>query len=228
MPTPVYKFRNVQNNGIWPVGGTYTLEVWVWYPDLSPALPPLDILNAMRYVGGLEIGNKVLLPADYILPPEQPPYIFVELDETGTEGVEIVGLGEEGDYETGFWQEVQVHISEGTPLGGYKFVYRGLSGVNVGGYWVWSVYDYQTQYIEIALADSIPPPPDPIIPPVPEEDPEVVNDDLFWIPGHWDGDVYTPPTWGETPGNYVAAGGGRYNQNLVVAGRNLVYYEEFS
>jgi len=57
--------------------------------------------------------------------------------------------------------------------------------------------------------------------------PDDYDDDLHWVPGEWDGDEYTPPHWDEIPGNYVAAGGGRFNQNLVVAGNNKIYYEDY-
>ena len=67
-------------------------------------------------------------------------------------------------------------------------------------------------------------PPELIVPARPDD----YDEDLIWVPGEWDGDDYTPPAWDDIPGNYAAAGGGRYNQNLVAVGHNLVYYEEFS
>lgn len=61
------------------------------------------------------------------------------------------------------------------------------------------------------------------------------NPDDFWIPGKWDGDIYTPPEWkdtpyewggGSTPLRYFATGGGRWGIQLVAVGHGLVYYEE--
>jgi len=68
-----------------------------------------------------------------------------------------------------------------------------------------------------------------ILPPdlITETRPVDYDPDLVWVPGEWDGDEYTPPHWDEIPGNYVAAGGGRFNQNLVVAGNNKIYYEDY-
>jgi hypothetical protein len=71
-------------------------------------------------------------------------------------------------------------------------------------------------------------PPEPVEPTIPDYRPGDYDDDLYWVPGKWTDDVYTPGHWDEAPLSIVAAGGGRWNQNLVVAGHNLIYYEEFS
>jgi len=51
------------------------------------------------------------------------------------------------------------------------------------------------------------------------------ENDYYWQPGVWNGDVYTDPSWGS---GYVATGGGRWGRNLVVAGHGLVYYEDYT
>jgi len=67
-------------------------------------------------------------------------------------------------------------------------------------------------------------PPDPLEP-FPPSCCSVVENDSFWQPGVWSGDVYTDPYWGS---GYVATGGGRWGRQLVVAGDNSVYYEELT
>jgi len=56
--------------------------------------------------------------------------------------------------------------------------------------------------------------------------PDAYDPDLSWLPGDWTDDVYTSPKWG-TSSDYVATGGGRWGQNLVVAGNKKIYYEAF-
>jgi hypothetical protein len=46
--------------------------------------------------------------------------------------------------------------------------------------------------------------------------------DLYRQPGSYAGAVFTPPDWDT---DHVTAGGGRWNQQLVVIGKSLVYYE---
>jgi hypothetical protein len=58
--------------------------------------------------------------------------------------------------------------------------------------------------------------------PFPSARPDDYNPDFFWQPDNWTGDTYVPSDWG--PG-YVATGGGRWGQQLVVVGKDLVYYE---
>ena len=70
------------------------------------------------------------------------------------------------------------------------------------------------------------PPPD--LPSFPDTRPDDYDPDLIWTPGDWDGDTYVPPEWSEPEGIYVAAGGGRWCQNLVVAGNQKIYYEDYS
>jgi len=56
--------------------------------------------------------------------------------------------------------------------------------------------------------------------------PDDYDPDLPWLPDEWDGDTYTPSDWGDST-DYVATGGGRWGQNLVVAGNKKIYYEAF-
>ncbi|MHC4625066.1 MAG: hypothetical protein ACYS4W_14325 [Planctomycetota bacterium] len=59
----------------------------------------------------------------------------------------------------------------------------------------------------------------------PPSRPDGYDPDLIWTPGEWtDPSTYVDPGWGTT---YVATGGGRWGQNLVAAGNNLIYYEAF-
>jgi len=58
--------------------------------------------------------------------------------------------------------------------------------------------------------------------------PDDYDPDLIWTPGEWDGEDYTPSAWDSPEGVYVAAGGGRWGQNLVVAGNQKIYYEDYS
>jgi hypothetical protein len=59
--------------------------------------------------------------------------------------------------------------------------------------------------------------------------PDVYDPDFIWVPGEWDGDDYTPPAWG-SPGDsvYISTGGGRWQQQLVAIGNNLVYIEDLT
>ena len=57
----------------------------------------------------------------------------------------------------------------------------------------------------------------------PPSRPDDYNPDDIWQPGDWtDPDTYVPGDWGS---GYVATGGGRWGQNLVVAGNQKIYYE---
>jgi len=59
----------------------------------------------------------------------------------------------------------------------------------------------------------------------PNERPADYDPDKIWTPD--EDDAYADPTW-QDPGysNYQAAGGGRWGQQLVVAGKGLIYYED--
>jgi hypothetical protein len=56
----------------------------------------------------------------------------------------------------------------------------------------------------------------------PASRPAAYDPDLFWQPDNWTGNTYTPSVWGE---GFVTAGGGRWGQQLVAIGKDLVYYE---
>jgi len=56
--------------------------------------------------------------------------------------------------------------------------------------------------------------------------PDDYDEDATWVPGEWNGAVYTPPTWGDPgDGNLVASGGGRWNQQAIFVGNNKIYFE---
>lgn len=66
------------------------------------------------------------------------------------------------------------------------------------------------------------PPPDDLIS-FPPSRPDAYDPDLIWQPGEWTGPTtYVPGDWGA---GYVATGGGRWGQNLVVCGNKKIYYE---
>lgn len=71
--------------------------------------------------------------------------------------------------------------------------------------------------------------PQPLIPSLatfPSERPYGYDPDLFWQPGEWTGPTtYVSPLWGS---GYVATGGGRWGQNLVVCANKKIYYEPHS
>jgi hypothetical protein len=76
-------------------------------------------------------------------------------------------------------------------------------------------------YFQIRGTGSVPAP--QIINPFPAERPDDYDPDQTWQPGEWDGNDYTE---GEFATDYQAAGGGRWGQQLVVAGNDRVYYEQ--
>ena len=61
------------------------------------------------------------------------------------------------------------------------------------------------------------------LPTFPAERPVAYDPDDTWQPGEWDGEDYTD---GQFASNYQAAGGGRWGQQLVVAGNDRIYYEQ--
>ena len=95
----------------------------------------------------------------------------------------------------------------------------------------WRVYSYN-QWLDYANGDlyiasdewsfTIDPSYVPPITPFPPDCCSNTENDYFWQPGVWSGDVYTDPYWGS---GYVATGGGRWGRQLVVAGDNSVWYE---
>lgn len=113
------------------------------------------------------------------------------------------------DYELGFTQlsdDGGVNWNDRT-AGAFEFRDRGFE--------VWG------QDIVVPV-----PTPDDLISFPPSERPDDYDPDLFWQPGEWtDPNTYVSPSWGT---GYVATGGGRWGQNLVVAGNNKVYYEPFA
>ena len=79
--------------------------------------------------------------------------------------------------------------------------------------------------LTIALGTYLAPGQLPSLATFPSERPDAYDPDFFWQPGEWtDPTTYVPGDWG-TSTEYVATGGGRWGQNLVVAGNNKIYYE---
>jgi len=61
----------------------------------------------------------------------------------------------------------------------------------------------------------------------PSSRPVAYDEDKVWTPDNWTGEVYTPSEWSEPDGVYVSSGGGRFHEQLVVAGNQKIYYEAF-
>jgi hypothetical protein len=59
----------------------------------------------------------------------------------------------------------------------------------------------------------------------PTSRPSGYNPNFHWQPGVWAGGVYTGSFWDTS---YVATGGGRWGQQLVVAGNKQIWYEELA
>ena len=94
--------------------------------------------------------------------------------------------------------------------------------------WNWpSICPYFALYGDIVIPRD-PNRPDADTIPFPPSRPDDYDPDLIWTPDEWDGDTYVPPEWSDPEGIYVAAGGGRWCQNLVVAGNQKIYYEDYS
>jgi hypothetical protein len=92
----------------------------------------------------------------------------------------------------------------------------------------WALYSLNFEVLGVETRN--PARPDTDLPAYPPDRPDDYAPDSFWIPDEWDGDTYTPPEWSSDPipGRYFATGGGRWGQQLVVAGNNLVYYSELT
>ena len=91
--------------------------------------------------------------------------------------------------------------------------------------WSWDVTSYSFLYRNYDYAEGTAPPDDTI--PFPPVRPTPDYPDPWWIvppPYPVDPGPYVPPYWGPNP-IYKAAGGGRWNQQLVCVGKSLVYYE---
>ena len=91
----------------------------------------------------------------------------------------------------------------------------------------WS--SYGSYDMVVGLYGSVYVPPSPSEPAditdFPTTRPDGYDPDLIWTPDDWTDDVYTPSEWDEPAGNYTVAGGGRWGQNLIAVGKDLIYYE---
>ncbi|MBE3088318.1 MAG: hypothetical protein IMZ61_13865 [Planctomycetes bacterium] len=103
-------------------------------------------------------------------------------------------------------------VDDGSPFGYAATRYWRIDSIGIGGTTTGDVWVFTTRPVVFDL------------PPFPPVRPDDYDPDLPWVPGDWTPGPYTPPDWGDDT-IYVAAGGGRWNQQLVVAGHNLIYYE---
>jgi hypothetical protein len=219
-------FRNVQYHGVWVAGGTYSFEVWAKAVEtFSPQT--IHWWDLMPLPGNQYVGKSVLFQKDYEFPvPPLDKYGSSTFDPDAViENVEVVSESS-GNLTSGFWRLLEVEIPPDLPEGKYKLVHCYVYGYYDGS-WHWSGTSYEEYEITI-LPVGAQLPPEPVTPTIPDTRPVDYDNDLYWVPGEWVDDVYTPPHWDEAPLSIVAAGGGRWNQNLVVAGHNLIYYEEYS
>ena len=104
----------------------------------------------------------------------------------------------------------------GYSVNGQLIKYNGGWSIN-GGAYGGSGLIYQASGIEIPEGAPIP------LTDFPTDRPNAYDPDLTWQPGSWDGSDYTDD---EFASDYQAAGGGRWSQQLVVAGNDRIYYED--
>jgi hypothetical protein len=241
-------FRNVQNSGNWTAGNTYTFEA---YYIADKVQHPLGYPSWEWFYGYYQkYGDGYALPNPYFTPDYAQEIFDVDDVAVGSlayqqmlsglyfpsegETTEIItqeeiylpdGQSYLKEYK---WKRYTITIPANIVTGNYKLVWAQDDPSN--WYWADNLAGVitESETFDIHITGGIIPTPDPVTPTVPDTRPVDFDNDLIWVPGEWNGDVYTPPHWDEIAGNYVAAGGGRYNQNLVVAGHNLIYFEEFS
>lgn len=241
-------FRNVQNSGNWIAGNTYTFEA---YFIADKVQHPLGYPSWQWFYGYIQnYGDGFVLPNPYFT-PDYAAEIF-EVDDvavgslayqqmlsgtyfpSGGETTEIItqeyvylpyGQSYTKHY---LWIKYTIIIPANIVTGNYKLVWAKDDTSN--SYWADNLAGVitESETFDIHITGGILPPTDPVEPTIPDTRPVDYDDDLYWVPGEWVDDVYTPGHWDEAPLSIVAAGGGRWNKNLVVAGHNLIYYEEFS
>jgi hypothetical protein len=241
-------FRNVQNSGNWVAGNTYTFEAyyiadkvqhplgyssWAWlygyyqnYGD-GYALPnpyfTIDYAQEIFDVDDVAVGSlayQQMFSGTYHPSGGETTEIITQ---------EYITLPQGASYWKEYlWKRYTITIPVNIVTGNYKLVWAQNDPSN--SIWEDNLAGVitESETFDIHITGGILPPPDPVTPTIPDTRPVDYDNDLYWVPGVWVDDVYIPPHWAETPITIVAAGGGRYNQNLVVAGHNLVYYEEFS
>lgn len=117
-------------------------------------------------------------------------------------------------------------LSHGTFVGEKDGSLSGITRYRASGVLGWQTGGFATQYQYLDAAGVFiggpPEPPDDLIT-FPPSRPDDYNPDLYWPPGEWtDPDTYVPGDWRS---DYVATGGGRWGQNLVVCGNKKIYYE---
>lgn len=238
-------FRNVQDNGNWLAGNSYTIEEY-FFQDVTQD----DGGNNRANYGGILIpGLNVLVSSDYT------EYVIDTLSEFDTGPLEHLDDTKYIDLRsyitiTGADWDIYELIIPGPPNLPYLKVYGWRTrridlpvdfyNGNYSLIWFWFKFSHidelgnfvyetiESEIYNITITNGIERPPDPIIPPVPDDRPEDYNFDFFWVPGSWDGDEYTPPHFDEEPTVIVAAGGGRWSKNLVAAGNGKIYYEDYS
>ena len=221
-------FRNIQNNGIWARGGTYTFEYF--YKDISYE-PAAGILGEKwNIIYGAPAGTVwYLFPYHYSIPTGVNDSVY---DSGFTWGDDPLGGPSISPYyevleseDGGQWRKFYVYINDTLIDGNYSIVHAHIRWSDYLNGAPYDIFLIEEERHNIYIFGEAQIPPDPITPTVPEDRPDDYNFDYYWVPGSWDGDEYTPPHFEETPTVIVAAGGGRWSKQLVCVGQSKIYYE---
>jgi hypothetical protein len=206
--------RNIQNDGIWlknEPGGTthsYTFDVWRDYNQDD------SVYFVARLLSSVYSPYKFLYYTNYVPTTLGSAYSSATLGIHDPQAPVLLG-SEAGGYWYRYTGQVQFDATSGT----YNIIWAWVNQTQ-------QIIEYEVYPIIVLGINE--PVPITDLPDFPATRPVDYDPDLIWTPDDWTDDVYTPPEWSEPAGVYVAAGGGRYNQNLIAVAKDLVYYEEFS
>jgi len=227
------RFRNVQDDGNWKAGETYTFEYEYitdgGFPPFGFAVGGMhpnsarDIFFTPAFASWL-IANPASVPDKETFGLGAGEWTF-SLASTVWSG----SGGEDGNSGVssclltsyGAWRTCTVVVSEDAEVDDeYKLLWAHAS-VDV------TITETETFDITIVAPSWVAPPTDLIsFPPDRADD---YDDDAIWVPGLWSGGVYTPPAWGGyEDGELIVAGGGRWNKQMIALGHNAVYFEELT
>ena len=156
-------------------------------------------------------GNDITFTFSNITIPPSTTYAFMYSYANSDAAPNDVVIVATSNYDSVYWFTTYYGLQA------YNYLYTDAIGT-------WSLDTGKNTWLSIygTVSVSIPPGTPDDITPFPPDCCSSTENDLFWQPGVWSGDVYTDPYWGS---GYVATGGGRWGRQLVVAGDNSVWYE---
>lgn len=228
-------FRNVQNDGVWQRGGTFTFEYRLYY-DIPPTYPwgtatskgILTNENLDSCIFQSNIGSYLLFNSVYSIPSPDDLWdddlaVWSWVGDTVTSVIitneEVAEIVEE---DKDFWIKVTVSIPGDTPVGEYVLIHASIRDEQYPTM-AWTLTNTEKYSIAIAVPSGAPV--WPIARPVTYEPHLVWGWNPITLIYEWM-DIWDIEQGGELPGAALyAVGGGRYNEKMVtITNKGEIYY----